>query len=213
MTVILCLGCATSRQLKSGDLLFVGLPVDYASSDKEMSGAIAEATGEENAVNYIHVAIVEVDEQGKLWIVDATTNRGVDRHPMDTTLSDFRLKDGSYPVIDLYRLRNSHKAAQFAQQARQFCGQPYDLYFLPDNGAMYCSELVYESYVTKRGRHLFMTVPMNFKSADGTYPIYWINLFERIGQPIPQGVPGTNPNDMAKARNLKKIRNSKLLPQ
>jgi len=206
MTIVLCLACASSRQLKTGDLLFIGLPVDYTASDKEMSGAIAAATGDEDAVNYVHVAIVEVDKQGNAWIVDATTNRGVDRHPLDTTLSDFRLQDGNYPVFDLYRLRHNHKSVQFVQQAQQYCGQPYDLYFLPDNGAMYCSELVYESYMTKSGRHLFKTVPMNFKAEDGTFPTYWVNLFKSIGQPIPQGVPGTNPNDMAKARNLRQVR-------
>jgi len=206
MTIVLCLACASSRQLKTGDLLFIGLPVDYTASDQEMSGAIAAATGDKNSVNYIHVAIVEVDDQGDAWIVDATTNRGVDRHPLDTTFSDFRLESGRYPIFDLYRLRNHRYANRYVQQAQLYCGQPYDLYFLPDNGAMYCSELVYNSYVTKSGRHLFETVPMNFKADDGTFPTYWVNLFKSIGQPIPQGVPGTNPNDMAKARNLKQVR-------
>ena len=39
--------------------------------------------------------------------------------------------------------------------------------------------------------------PMNFKGSDGTYPDFWIELFAEMGQPIPQGEAGTNPNHMA----------------
>ena len=43
---------------------------------------------------------------------------------------------------------------------------------------------------------------MNFRSADGSFPPYWIWLFSRIGMPIPQDVEGTNPNAMARDERL-----------
>ena len=37
---------------------------------------------------------------------------------------------------------------------------------------------------------------MNFKNKDGEMPEYWTWLFGLLGQPVPQGVPGTNPQMM-----------------
>ena len=84
-------------------------------------------------------------------------------------------------------------------------GRGYDLSFLPDNEEQYCSELVWNSYLKHDGGHIFTAAPMNFKSADGSYPEYWVWLFSRIGMPIPQGVEGTNPNDMARTPILKPV--------
>ncbi len=110
-----------------------------------------------------------------VWIIDATLKHGVDN------------------------------AAKYVENAKQFTGRDYDLYFLPDNDEQYCSELVRNSYIDEKGEHLFSDAPMNFKSDDGTFPPYWVWLFEQIGQPIPQGLPGTNPNAMSKEKCLKKV--------
>ncbi len=37
---------------------------------------------------------------------------------------------------------------------------------------------------------------MNFKNQEGEMPAYWTWLFGQLGEPIPQGVPGTNPQQM-----------------
>ena len=36
------------------------------------------------------------------------------------------------------------------------------------------------------------------EAADGTLPQFWTELFAKAGEEIPEGVPGTNPNDMAR---------------
>ena len=46
---------------------------------------------------------------------------------------------------------------------------------------------------------------MNFRAADGTMPAFWTELFEKLGEPIPEGVPGTNPNDMAREGVLTEV--------
>ena len=88
--------------LRTGDLIFVGIPMDYSIEGGSMDEAIASATGSDS-LNLIHVAIVEVDSEGK-WIIDATIKHGVDRHPLDTFITDFTLKDGSLPVFIVKRL-------------------------------------------------------------------------------------------------------------
>ncbi|MBO4655181.1 MAG: hypothetical protein J5644_06525 [Bacteroidales bacterium] len=192
--------------VQNGDLLFVGIPQDYHLSDTaSMDEAITSATGQEGKVNYIHVAILEVDEHDSLWVIDATIKHGVDRHPFGVFLSDFTLTDGSLPVMEVMRLKDNAEAAMYVEKAKTFVGRGYDMYFSPDNDEQYCSELVRNSYITNRGTYLFDEAPMNFKSADGTFPPYWVELFDLLGEPIPQGVPGTNPADMSKAEKLKRV--------
>ncbi len=193
-----------TEQLQTGDLVFVGLPLDFDATDTtEMSSAIAAATGDSTGINYIHVAIAEV-ENDKVWIIDATLKHGVDRYPLDTFLCDFTLHDGSLPQLDVMRLSDNSNASKYVENAKQFVGRKYDLYFLPDNDEQYCSELVRNSYINGE-EHIFSEAPMNFKSDDGTFPPYWVWLFEQIGQPIPQGLPGTNPKAMSKEKCLEKV--------
>ena len=103
--LILLAGCGQPR-VQSGDLLFVGIPVDYSLEASSMDNAIVSATGDSNQINYIHVAILEV-EDGQTWVIDATVKHGVDRHPLDTFLADFTLKDGSLPLLDVRRVKIS----------------------------------------------------------------------------------------------------------
>ena len=46
---------------------------------------------------------------------------------------------------------------------------------------------------------------MNWKNAEGEYPLYWQQLFARLGEPIPQDVPGTNPQDMSESPILETV--------
>lgn len=207
VTAILLASCKTG--IKTGDLLFIGIPGDYSLDESEMDGAISAATGKDNAtgskdLNLIHVAILEVGKD-TTWIIDATIKHGVDRHPIDTMFKEFTLKDGSQPTYIVKRLKDSKKAAQYVENAKQFLGLPYDVAFLPDNGALYCSELVRESYRTPQGGYIFDEKPMNFKNSEGEFPVYWQQLFALIGQEIPQDIPGTNPQDMSEAPVLKTI--------
>ena len=86
---------------------------------------------------------------------------------------------------------------EFIDNAKALCGQPYDNAFLPDNGALYCTELIRESYRTPEGEFIFPEKPMNWKNSEGEIPPYWTWLFGLLGMEVPQDVPGTNPHDMA----------------
>ena len=194
---------ASDRALQTGDLIFVGIPADYSLEGDSMGSAISDATGD-GVLNLIHVAIAEVGKD-TTWIIDATIKHGVDRHPIDTFFRDFTLKDGTLPVFIVKRLKDNKMAEQFVENSKKFLGRPYDVWFSPDNEAMYCSELVRDSYRTPDGGYLFNAKPMNFKNAEGEFPVYWQQLFALIGQEIPQDEPGTNPQDMSGEPVLKEV--------
>lgn len=202
--LFLAIGCGSRKDgLRNGDLIFVGLPVAYDAETGTMDAAISSATGEEGAVNLIHVAIAEV-EGDSVWIIDATIAHGVDRHPLDTFLTDFTLRDGSYPEFIVKRVKGIDSDAA-VERAKSFCGRAYDLRFLPDNDDLYCTELVQMSYLDKSGKPVFESEPMNWLAPDGTMPAYWEWLFGQLGMDVPQGLPGTNPQRMAQSGYLVEV--------
>ena len=175
--------------LRPGDLLFF-------SEEGAMGNAIKASTGQ-----YTHVAMVEsLGQRDTVWIIDATQKRGVSRRPYI-----FRLN--SHP--DVYRPNpgSPFYADDAIRRARSFIGQPYDNAFLPDNGALYCSELIYECYrhFADGETHLFKAKPMNWRDKDGRLPKYWKKHFKKLKMEVPEGVPGTNPTDMSKSPLLHKV--------
>ena len=204
VALILAIGCGKRNDhLCNGDLIFVGLPVGYDAETGSMDAAISSATGEEGGRNLIHVAMAEV-KADSVWIIDATIAHGVDRHPLDTFLRDFTLKDGSYPEFIVKRIKGVDADAAI-QRAKALCGRGYDVRFQPDNEEFYCSELVQACYLNADGQPLFASEPMNWLAPDGTMPPYWEWLFGRLGMEVPQGVPGTNPQKMSQADCLEDV--------
>ena len=175
------------NELKNGDLLFL-----KGGNDK-MDKAIRESTG-----NYTHVAIVERDSADCLWIIEASTV-----YVRRILYDNWKWHGGGF---DAYRLNVPFDAAAVIARAKSFVGQHYDNAFLPDNGELYCSELVYEAYLDSNGNHLFESKPMNFRDQSGRMPKYWKKHFRRLGIPVPEGVPGTNPTDLSKSPLLERVR-------
>ena len=169
----------SSYKFHSGDLLFC------LQQKSDMEKAIGNSTGE-----YTHVAIVDVDSTSRVWIIEASGSNGVRRIPYS---------DWSHRDFCAYRLNVPFDTAAVIARAKSFLGQPYDDSFLPDNGQMYCSELVYEAFLDANGNHLFKSQPMNFRDKRGKMPKYWKKHFRKLGIAIPEGVEGTNPSDMAKS--------------
>ena len=187
--IILLIGNTVFAQqptLQPGDLLFF-------RDTTGMGSAVRESTGE-----YTHVALVEnVDDT--VWIIDATQRYGVSRRPLT-------IKYGSSDFPDVYRFKyGCFSIDSVIARARSFIGQPYDNAFLPGNGALYCSELVYECYLDSNGNHLFEAKPMNWRDRNGNMPQYWQEHFKKLGMPVPEGVPGTNPTDMSRSPLLRKL--------
>lgn len=192
-----CLGLF-SQNLHTGDIVF------QLASGSEFSKAISSATSESGMLDFSHVGIIEIDSNGNIFVIEASPGRGV----CITALDDFILNSpeiGSRPGLLVKRLIGDYPLSDIVSRAKKHLGEEYDWYYLPDNGRMYCSELIYDSYIDCDGRHIFDARPMNFKAPDGTFPPFWIQLFEKIGRDIPQGMPGTNPNDLSKSPRLVEI--------
>ena len=199
MLLLSTLACSSPKtdRIRTGDLLFCGYR--EAPGDSTAAGAIAASIG-----GFVHVAILEV-QGDSAWVIDASMKRGVSRYPLDTLLNEYLLADGLEPVLVVKRLKEGFRE-EFIEKAKTFLGEPYDYYFMPDNGKMYCSELVQECYRGPDGEYLFHAKPMNFKDSEGNYPAYWIRLYSELGEPIPQDMPGTNPQDLSESPLLEEVK-------
>ncbi len=183
---LLC-SCRTDTAPQTGDLIF------FTGDSSSMDDAISSSTGD----GFVHVAIVEVDSEGTAWLIDATPRKGVSREKLETKLLEEKGK------AVLMRLKDSTGVTSSVQRAKSLIGSPYDFAFLPDNDAYYCSELVYECFLRPDGSHIFSCQPMNFLDSEGNLPEYWKELFEKMQMDVPQGLPGTNPEDLSRATTLR----------
>ena len=196
--ILLCgFSCARNAPcLHPGDLLF------QVGETSEMTGAITAATGKERQLNYSHVGIA-VRSRGVDSVLEATSDGGV----RVTALGDFLARsariDGR-PAVTVMRLRDTTGVAAAIERARKFIGQPYDYSFRPDNGKMYCSELVWESYLAPDGSRRFPARPMNFRAADGSLPRFWAELLPDWERRFPRIFPERIPTTWHAIRNSKR---------
>lgn len=178
-------GCTSADNLMSADLAFV------LSSEGAFDRAISGATASVGTRDYSHVAIV-IENDGQYSIIEAIPGGGV----AICSLDEFTERNAN---VDFYRLEGiGFNPDTVIERAKSHLGEEYDYTYLPDNKMMYCSELVYESFVSEDGKHIFESKPMNFYNEDGSLDEFWQNLFGRLEMDVPQNVPGTNPNDMSK---------------
>ncbi len=157
---------------------------------------------------FTHVAITECTDSG-VYVIDATPALGVARRPLlDFILSVLDTNAGYYfvSIAEYYSVDVPYDTAALLERMHSFIGLPYDPYFLPDNGRLYCSELVQECFFDQKGHRLFPSKPMNFYASDGTLPAYWQHHFDSLGVAVPQDMPGTNPNDMSRSPILHQFR-------
>lgn len=174
---------AQQNELNKGDLIFV------KEGKSEFSKAITDATGKGDSVRFVHVGIIDIKENGAYYVIEASPEEGVREIPLKRFMEENK-------EIVMKRVSVTFPIEETLSRAKEHLGEEYDWWYLPGNGKMYCSELIYESYLDKEGNHLFEAKPMNFRATDGTIPDFWIKLYEDLGEPIPEGVEGTNPNDL-----------------
>ena len=190
--------CTRSGQpLRTGDLLF------QAGRESAMGSAIKAATGNDCELQFTHVGIAVIGDRADS-VLEATSDGGVRMTALQEFLNKSTRPDGR-PLVVAKRLKDTAGVAAAIARARTFLGQPYDYSFRPDNGKLYCSELVWESYLAPDGSRIFPARPMNFRAADGSMPPFWSELFAKLGEEIPENVPGTNPNDMARDTVLTEV--------
>ncbi len=190
------LACAApaSIALRNGDLLFV------SAGNAGLSAAIDKATRRAGTLSYDHVALLAVaaDQQHVLH-ADAEGSR---EQPLAAFLADARQRQRTVVV---YRLKAAQQPAivEAVAKARTLLGKPYNTTYVQSEDSYYCSDFIERAF---RAHHVFQTQPMNFRDLQtGEFPEHWVAFYKARGMAVPQGAPGTNPNDMAAAPVLERV--------
>ncbi|MEQ1717806.1 MAG: YiiX/YebB-like N1pC/P60 family cysteine hydrolase, partial [Hyphomicrobium sp.] len=124
--------------LKTGDLVF-------QESGNTQSAAIALASRS----LYTHVGIVEIDSQGRLFVVEAAG-------PVRTVALNDWIAHGTAGRITVKRVKglDDVQARKAIAAAHVYDGRPYDVYFTDDRETLYCSELVHLAFKEGAGLEL-----------------------------------------------------------
>lgn len=176
------------QQLREGDLLFEVSP---------KGNAITDVTQGFCGMSIDHVAIFT-----NLSVIEATEKKGVCVTPIDSFLIRNTTDEGRIMLL-AGRVTDDFDTNKTLQHARKFVGMPYDSLFLPDNKAIYCSELIQKSFVDRRGQLIFLPIPMSFHDKSGQITEYWKSFYARFNMNVPEGEPGTNPGEMSRRQNVK----------
>ena len=189
LLVLALAACEGPSGLQPGDLLF-------QVSEGEMSGAIEASTGG----GFSHVGILD-ESLEDVW--EAVPSEGVRRVPLRQFLADAATDADGKPLVRVYRTPCDWTDVK--RRLIPLLGRPYDFGFVVGTDALYCSELVYECYRQADGTPLFQTIPMRFSGPDGAPLPYWESHYAKLGLPIPEGAPGTNPNQLAASPLLRPV--------
>lgn len=190
--------CSTSEKkpaLENGDLLFQGV------SSSQLSEAIDKVTQTEIATHFSHVGLVELASNGELFVLHAEPEKGSCRVP----IREFLEADEDSLETIVYRLKEPYRKGilDAIAQAKTMLGKPYNFTYVLSDSTHYCSEFVYKAFALDS---VFRMNPMSFKDPDtGEFFPLWIQHYEKYGIPIPEGLPGCNPNGMAASDKLTRL--------
>lgn len=180
--------------MRNGDLIFSFI----GPSDNAISAVTEGFRGAR--VNHMGV-IVEVDQA--LFVLEA--------YPPKVTSSDLdefvsRSADAAgnprFMVGRVHQMYSNlvHSAVMYGLAQREV---PYDVRYLTDQAALYCSELVVDMFkFANVGNEFFQEQPMSFSDTkSGQIHPFWTAYYKRLGIPVPAGEPGSNPGGIS--RDLK----------
>jgi len=179
-------------QLREGDLLFQDLDCG------PMCDAIEQVTTSYKDYHFSHIGMVHM-RNDSVFVIEAIGTK-VQLTPFSVFAARTQKAMPIGRVKPLFRYLVSGAVA-FALSKLD---TPYDDAFLYDNGKYYCSELIYDAFKSaNHGRDFFVLEPMTFKKP-GTVSFYpvWINYYQKLGIPIPEGAPGINPGGISRSEKL-----------
>lgn len=182
-----------SFSLQPGDLLF------QDSDLGPLCDAIEKVTTGFQGANFSHVGIVAKDDNGNSVVIEAVSN-GVVVTPLRTFLGrSFDARGRPKVVAGRLKEPYRHLIPRALKEGLALKGRPYDKVYAIDNGAYYCSELIYEIFLRANdNKPVFALQPMTFKDPD-TDEMFaaWEDYFSKLGVSIPEGQPGINPGGIS----------------
>ena len=190
-------------KIETGDLIFVGIPEQKGES---LGNAVASSTGV-GTNKIIHVGILEVNinynKFKEIYVIEASNLKGVIRDTLKNFLHNNLIPQFSSKIF-IKRVKDATEKEknQWIIEAKKHIGKKYNFKYIPSEDSLYCSELVYISYLKENKEHIFKEEEMQFKDKDGNIPLYWIKNFEKLNMEIPIGKLGTNPQKMFLDENL-----------
>lgn len=200
--VVLIQACGNIKnkfELQTGDLLF-----SVGKDNSELLTAIQNTTGKETDIPFSHVGIVTVEED-KTYVLEATAPEGVIKTPLEVFFEKTATFNAK-PLIAVGRVKKEfeYTIANAIKNAEKNLGKRYDYAYSESNNQFYCSELVRFAFLDSLENPIFEPLAMTFKNPEtDSIDTYWIKHFEKLGQAVPEGEPGTNPADMTQSPVIK----------
>ncbi|RYJ43213.1 YiiX/YebB-like N1pC/P60 family cysteine hydrolase [Flavobacterium beibuense] len=186
---------AQKTELKDGDLIFQDMDCG------PLCDAIEAVTEGYNGNDFSHMGIV-YQRNDTIYIIEAAGSA-----VRLTTLEKFS-KNTSKPM---YVGRLKKKFCKLIPQAIDFSlqqlGVPYDDAYVYDNGAYYCSELIYDAFKhANNDKPFFELQPMTYKEpgTDNFFPA-WVDYYKSIDAEIPEGLSGCNPGGISTSHKIEVI--------
>lgn len=184
LTVII-MSCGQTNDVLDGDLLFC-----IADEDNE----ITDVTQGIDGMKIEHVGIYYNKS-----VIEATKSKGVCVTPIDS----FIRHNGGRVIVG--RVESADIGLSI-ENALKYKGLPYDTLFMPNDRAMYCSELVQKSYVRSDSTLIFSPIPMSFHDDSGNITPFWTDFYKQRGMEVPEGMPGSNPGELSRRKSVRIIR-------
>lgn len=178
--------------LENGDLIFVG------AENEGLSGAIKRSTSHYASYNFDHIGIIEKTKDS-LFVLHAAPKGGSQREELHQFYNNQKTSEN---LILIYRLKKEYQPAIPAaiQKAKTMLGKPYNWKYILNDEAYYCSDFVERAF---REAGIFEHIPMNFKNlTTGEIDDFWVNLYQQMNTAVPQGEPGSNPNQLSTSSKL-----------
>lgn len=191
----LCLSCYSQKKatLKEGDIIFQSMNCDLCV-------AINAVTEGFDGHDFSHLGLVHI-QNDSIYVIEAA-GKEVKLTPLEV----FK----TYTTETMYVGRLKRKFRKHIPKAIEFSmskmGVPYDEAYLYDNGKYYCSELIYDAFLSAFEKPFFELTPMTFKEPNSNdYFQVWIDYYQNLKMEIPEGKLGCNPGGISTSNKLKII--------
>ena len=180
--------------LKDGDLIFQDMDCG------PLCDAIEAVTEGYGGKDFSHMGMV-YHRNDSLYVIEAAGSA-----VRLTTLEKFsKNTKKDMPVLRL-KEKYRHLIPTAIDFSLKQLGVPYDDEYVYNNGAYYCSELIYDAFLfANGGKPFFELSPMTYKQpGKDEFFTAWTEYYNALGKPIPEGLPGCNPGGMSRSDKLKK---------